>query len=173
MKHLFKSYSVLFLLTILLSPQLKAQTGGQFSITQSVTANGGGKSDAGNFSVAGTSGQPVSGTDSAGGQFAVHGGFWQQFILLLAANVTVGGRVTTATGGGIANARVTLTGLSGASQSAVTNSFGYFRFPEVPSGETYIVGVTSREFQFANPTQIVFAAGDISDIIFIADLEER
>jgi hypothetical protein len=57
---------------------VSAQTGGNYQITQSVIASGGGQnSTGGNFSLDGTIGQPIAGTVSTGSSFSVSGGFWQ------------------------------------------------------------------------------------------------
>ncbi len=83
-----------------------------------------------------------------------------------AAQVSVGGRVTNSQGRGIARARVTLTGASGAPHTAFTNAFGYFRFEEVAAGETYIVEVRHKRHQFA--PQVVTVNEAISDLNFMA-----
>lgn len=53
-----------------------SQSGGLFEITKSVIAGGGGNSAGGIFNLDGTTGQCVAGTTSAGGVFALAGGFW-------------------------------------------------------------------------------------------------
>ncbi|MDM7923114.1 MAG: hypothetical protein QUS14_12510 [Pyrinomonadaceae bacterium] len=53
-----------------------AQSGGNFSITKSVIAGGGGSASGGNFSVNGTIGQAVAGGPSTGGSFSLQSGFW-------------------------------------------------------------------------------------------------
>ncbi len=50
-------------------------SGGDYEVTRSVIASGGGVSSGGGFSLQGTVGQPQSGT-STGGEFAMRGGFW-------------------------------------------------------------------------------------------------
>jgi hypothetical protein len=65
-----------------------------------------------------------------------------------AAGATVTGRVTSTNGYGIRNAIVALTGSSGQSFTARTNSFGYFRIDDVPSGSTYIATVKAKGFIF-------------------------
>lgn len=70
-----------------------------------------------------------------------------------AANVSVAGRVVTANGYGVRNARVTLTGQNGAILTAISNSFGYYRFDRVASGETYVLNATARRYSF-NPRTI-------------------
>jgi len=166
-QNLFLAVSVLVSLSVTLS----AQTGGQFAITQSVTAGGGASSAGGNFAVTGTNAQPNAGDNSGGGQFAVESGFWQPFFAPTAAAVSVSGRVTTGGGGGIANVRVVMTDQSGVSRTAVSNSFGNFRFSQVAAGEIYVFTVHSRRYQFGVPSQILWVADHVSDLLFIADLK--
>ncbi len=85
-----------------------------------------------------------------------------------AASVSVGGRVLTSGGRGIARARVSITNQSGETRTAISNLFGYFRFDDVEAGQTYIIGVRSKRYQFANPTQVVFVSDEITDLIFNA-----
>ena len=158
------------LFAILLLPSfITAQTGGQFAITQTVIAGGGAESSGGNFGVVGTTAQATAGTDSGSGQFAVKGGFWQAFFAPTAAQVSVGGRVLTANGAGIRNARVTMTDQNGQTQIAATSTFGYFRFQEVAVGEVYVFTVHSKRFTFSNGTRILLVSEEISDMVFIAD----
>ena len=72
-----------------------------------------------------------------------------------AAAVEIGGRVTTADGRGIFDARIALTGVDGRTRYARSNPFGYYRFSDVAVGETYIVAVSHKRFQFAQPVQIL------------------
>jgi subtilisin family serine protease len=83
------------------------------------------------------------------------------------ASVTVGGRVTTAEGRGIRNARVTMTDRSGYTRTVVTNPLGYYRFTEVPSGESYVFSVISKKFSFASQFRTI--TEDAMDINFTAD----
>ena len=160
------------LFCVLLMPILAAaQTGGQFAITQSVIAGGGANSAGGNFGVTGTNAQPSAGVNSTGGQFGVTGGFWQPFFAPTAALVSVSGRVTMANGIGIANVRVLMTNQTGASATAVTNTFGNFSFAEVPAGEIYVFTVQSRRYNFSVPSQVLSVTDNVSDLIFIADLK--
>lgn len=86
-----------------------------------------------------------------------------------AANVTVGGRVTTANGQGISRAQVSLTDPNGNLRTVLTNSFGYFSFDGVPVGETYVFTVRSKRFTFTNPTQVRSITEAADDINFTAD----
>lgn len=85
-----------------------------------------------------------------------------------AARVAVGGRVLTADGRGITNVRVTITDQAGTSRSALTSSFGYFRFDDVEAGQIYIIGVRSKIYQFENPEQVVFVGDEITGLTFNA-----
>ncbi|MDQ4122259.1 MAG: carboxypeptidase regulatory-like domain-containing protein [Acidobacteriota bacterium] len=84
-----------------------------------------------------------------------------------AASVSVDGRVTTADGRGIRNALVTLAAPNGETRTALTGAFGYYRFTDVRAGETYVLTVVSKRFQFA--PQVVSVAGDINELNFTAN----
>jgi len=85
-----------------------------------------------------------------------------------AANVSVSGRVLTSQGQGIRNAGVTLTDANGTTRTAITSSFGYYRFDEVEVGQTYVVTVRSKRFQFSNPTQVITLMDVLTDLNFAA-----
>jgi len=77
----------------------------------------------------------------------------------------ISGRVLTPFGEGISNARVTLTSTTGRSRSVVSNGFGYYRFASLQTGETYTIGVSSKQHSFSQLT--ISASGQITtqDII--------
>lgn len=91
-----------------------------------------------------------------------------EFMAPTAANVSVGGRVLTSQGYGIRNARVTLTNSNGATRTAITSGFGYYRFDEVAVGQTYVVAVRSKRYRFASDTQVLSVNDEITDLIFTA-----
>lgn len=72
-----------------------------------------------------------------------------------AASVPIGGRVT-ANGFGVPKARVSIINTTGEVRTVLTNPFGYYRFEEVSVGETYIVSVYSKRYNFAPQTINVF-----------------
>ncbi len=84
-----------------------------------------------------------------------------------AASVSVGGRVFSGKGRGVANARVTLTDTNGATRLALTNAFGYYRFETVAAGETYIFMATHKRYQF--PTQVVSVTEELTELNFTAE----
>ena len=84
-----------------------------------------------------------------------------------AATANVGGRVLAANGQGIANARITITDSTGNSQTISTNSFGYYMFSQVLAGDTYVLTIRHKRYNFSQPTQIVSVSNDRDDINFI------
>jgi hypothetical protein len=165
MTNRFYLAAIMFCLAI----STAAQSGGQFAIGKSVVAGGGQSSTGGQFSIDATSGQTIAGQKAAGGAFSLHAGFWNpdQFVPT-AAEVTVGGLVRTASGRGIRNVRVTMTDANGASRTAVTGTFGYFRFTGVPAGEIYTFTATAKRYQFTEPSQVLNVVDDVENLSFVA-----
>jgi hypothetical protein len=64
------------------------------------------------------------------------------------ANVVISGRVLNSGGFGIRAARVFLTA-GGATRAVVTNSFGYYTFESVPSGQTINMDAKAKGYTFA------------------------
>ena len=89
-----------------------------------------------------------------------------QLLVPNAASASISGKVLTPTGRGLANAVVTMTNQNGQSISTRTSSFGYYRFDEVQSGETYIISVASRRYQFAS--QVVNVSESLDELNFVA-----
>ena len=148
---------------------ISAQTGGDFTITQSVIASGGNQqTTGGTFSVDGTTGQSVAGNALVGAPFAVTSGFWNFTPLApSAATASVGGRILAANGIGIRNVIITLTNASGGEIRVTRSSgFGYYRFDEIPVGETYILTVRSKRFMFLPDTRIVTLLDELTDVDF-------
>ncbi|MGI8640917.1 MAG: LamG-like jellyroll fold domain-containing protein [Pyrinomonadaceae bacterium] len=85
-----------------------------------------------------------------------------------AASVTVSGRVVTTKGRGIFRAQVSLTDSGGETQRVYTNPFGYYRFEDVPAGETYILNIYHKHYQFENPTQVLNVNDEMENVNFTA-----
>jgi hypothetical protein len=83
-----------------------------------------------------------------------------------AANVSVSGRVMRPDGYGVSHAIVVLTDVNGVARTVRTSSLGYYTFDQVPSGETYVVGVSSKQYQF--DTQTISVASELSNVDFTA-----
>ena len=94
------------------------------------------------------------------------GGFAVKPLVVTAAASSVEGRVLTQSGRGVSRAVVYLTDRTGEKRAALTNPFGYFRFNDVPSGENYIVSVSSKRFSFS--AQNINVVNQINELIFTA-----
>lgn len=82
------------------------------------------------------------------------------------ASVFVKGRVLSQTGRGISGAIVTLTNQAGISQTVKTNPFGYFVFNEIEVGQSYIITVSSKQYQFSQ--QVLSVNGNVEELSIIA-----
>ncbi|MGH9948332.1 MAG: hypothetical protein ACRD6X_14210, partial [Pyrinomonadaceae bacterium] len=71
-------FAILISLCLFVSEALftAAQSGGDFVVSKSVIAGGGGRTAGGTFTVDGTVGQSLAGTTSTGGSFNLQSGFW-------------------------------------------------------------------------------------------------
>ena len=90
-----------------------------------------------NITITNPDGQSVTGT----GIFTI--------LAPTAAPVSISGRVVTSTGRSISNVIVTLTDSHGGSTSVRTNTFGFYSFNNVQSGEAYVLTATARLYHFA------------------------
>ncbi len=84
----------------------------------------------------------------------------------LLENVSVSGRVMSAGGNGVRNARVTITDSNGTVRTAITGTFGYYSFDNVAAGATYTIAATSGRYTFTPQTLQI--NGNIADINFMA-----
>lgn len=106
--------------------------------------------------------------DDAGGDIGTMSGGWCLNIAVpSAANVPISGRVLSATGQPVSMARVTLSDASGNPRVAITNPFGYYRFDDVASGLTYIIGVSSKQYQFS--PRVITVNDAVNDLDIMAD----
>jgi CSLREA domain-containing protein len=100
--------------------------------------------------------------NAAGGDGSDIGGFEVQ--APTAALVSVTGRVLTGSGG-LSNAIVVLTDAVGNTRTTTTGSFGYYRFDNLAAGQTVVVSVVSKRFQFT--PQVVSVNDNIADLNFV------
>ncbi|MDQ4120665.1 MAG: carboxypeptidase-like regulatory domain-containing protein [Acidobacteriota bacterium] len=82
-----------------------------------------------------------------------------------ASSVSVSGRIMSGRRV-ISNARVFLTNQNGETKTALTNSFGYYRFGDVQAGGTYVLNVSSKRYNFS--PQVITINEEMSDLNFIA-----
>lgn len=88
-----------------------------------------------------------------------------------AVAASISGRAVTANGNGIGNVNVSLVRANGEVFRAVTGSFGYYRFENLPVGETYILNVASKRFSFPNPTRVITLTDELTNEDFIAAVQ--
>ena len=116
------------------------------------------------------------------GQNRLIDGFTQQFALFVdigafeklaptAANVSISGRVFSPYNRGLSNAVVTLTDSNGQIRTTRTSSFGYFRFDEIEAGQTVIIGVRSKRFQF--DSQVVAVNEQLDGLNFVPTVQGK
>jgi len=83
-----------------------------------------------------------------------------------AAMASISGRVITTNGTGIKNALITLSNSAGATRTAISNSFGYYRFDDIEAGKTYVINASSKRFEFSNPTRVLDVSEDLNEVDF-------
>jgi hypothetical protein len=89
--------------------------------------------------------------------------------LVTAAPAAINGRVMSADGRAIAKVWVRLTGGPFLEpRSALTSSFGYYTFENLPTGETYILTVSSKIYTFSAASRVINLQEDVSDADFVA-----
>jgi hypothetical protein len=129
-----------------------------------------------NFSLTPFAGQTIrirfstvaTGNGDGPGQIDIDSVSVQSPALPTASNVSVGGRVLTDEGAGISRVSVTLTNGAGVSRSVTTNTFGYYNFDAVASGETYIIEVNNKKYLFTNSPRVVSVQNNLTDVDFVA-----
>ena len=173
-------FAVIALVILIFALSARAQTnavqpssGGSFTLEKQVVAGGGSQMQQASINQSATAGQTVAGYKSSGGNFSLYSGFWTpESFAPTAANVVVGGQIKTADGRGIKNVPVTITFPDGQTRTALSSSFGYYRFAEIPAGEIYLFRVAAKRFTFAQSSQARQISEDTQDIDFIADAGE-
>lgn len=110
--------------------------------------------------------------DDADGDAGTIAGGWDLFItpnFTTAATSDITGRVVDSTGRGISNTRLSIVdSFTGEIRTVQTNPFGYYRVPELISGNAYIISVEHKRYTFQENTRVLQLTGDL-EIQFIAD----
>jgi hypothetical protein len=114
------------------------------------------------FRILGTGGTGAAGT------FRVDN-FQVQAMGVSAASVSIGGRVTNASGYGLSGVTISLSGGTMAEPVyARTSPFGYYSFEGIEAGQTYILTVSSKRYTFNPPNRIIDAQDSVSDANFVS-----
>lgn len=162
------NYFILFVALSLFVISSNAQSGGSYQITQSVIAAGGQNSTGGSFSLDGTIGQTLAGEDSTGSMFSVSSGFWLPQLAPTAAAVSISGRIMTGGGRGIRNVSIILTNsATGENRFVRSSAFGFYRFEDVTVGQSYILTVNAKRFQFNPNTRFINLFESLTDANFV------
>lgn len=110
--------------------------------------------------------------DDADGDAGTISGGWTLTITPLtvtAAPASITGLVADENGRGISGVRVRITdSVSGETRVITTNPFGYYRIPDLGSGNTYLVTAEHKRYTFINNPRVVQLFDD-QDIQFIAE----
>jgi Carboxypeptidase regulatory-like domain len=83
-----------------------------------------------------------------------------------ASDVSISGRVSTSNGRGIRGAEVVLLTSDGAVHKTRTKTFGEFDFDGIPSGQTVVISVNSKNHTFAS--QVISLQDDALGLVFVA-----
>lgn len=83
---------------------------------------------------------------------------------ITAANASIGGQVTNQTGRAVSKASVEIIDQQGERRRTLTNTFGYYNFDDVQTGQTYIVRVKSKK---SSVERVVTVNDSISDLDFV------
>ena len=95
----------------------------------------------------------------------ITGGWGLEFLGASAAGVTISGRVTTPDGRGLRNAQVTIIDSQGFARTVRTTSFGSYRFDDVETGASYVIGVNAKRYRFESRLLQVFDS--LADVDFV------
>lgn len=80
---------------------------------------------------------------------------------------SISGRVMTAQGQGVSNARVILTDKAGVSRTIISNGFGLYQFGKVRTGEAYTISVESRARVFTPVT--IDVSNNLTNVDIVAE----
>jgi len=139
-----------------------------YTLQRQIIANGGGTMSSPEYTLDSTIGITTAGEQQGSENENAHVGFWFHEVAPTAANVSISGRVTTASGQGIPGAFLVLTDTVGLKKTVLTGAFGYYRFDNVESGQAFVLSISAKQRHFANPSIMLQTGDEIRDLDFIA-----
>ena len=109
-------------------------------------------------------------TNAGGGQAISHLAFcFEPFTGPTAAPASILGRVMNSYGRGVYGARVMLFDVStGTAKYSITNTFGYYRFDDLPVGDLYELSVAHKRYKFSNSSLPFTLEADLMGMDFVA-----
>ncbi len=90
-----------------------------------------------------------------------------------AAAASVEGRILTADGRGIRSVQVHLVEADGTTHTALSSSFGYYRFDDIAAGQAVVVSGSSNRFTFPEPVRLVMLKDNVAGFDFVAEPEGK
>ena len=90
--------------------------------------------------------------------------------VILAANVSISGRVSDNNGRSLSRVVIRVTTASGAMHSAITNNFGYFTVEGLEAGETIFVQAFHKQYSFV--TQVLTPNNDVAGLNITGEANE-
>ncbi len=160
------------LVIIALPDQTSSQSsGGTFQITNSVVANGGGKSSDGNsngLAHESTMGENAAGTLLRNPPYSQKGGYAAASLGLApsAAPGAISGQVTTNNGAPLGGVVIALSGLRTA--RTITNASGFYSFSDIETGGFYSVVPLRANYSFSPASRAFSLVGNKTDATFTA-----
>ncbi len=85
-----------------------------------------------------------------------------------AGMVDVGGRVRDSRGRGISRVLIIMTDGVGVVHTTYTTLFGYYTFTDIQVGNTFILEVKAKRYNFTQPTQVISLSGESRTVNFTA-----
>ena len=86
------------------------------------------------------------------------------------APASIAGRTQYADGVGVGSVQIVMTRVSdGTLWTALSNAFGYFSFQGIPTGQTYVLTISTKRHRFPIETQTINLTDDVTGIVFIAE----
>lgn len=86
-----------------------------------------------------------------------------------AGPVSIGGRVLTSNSAPLRNAKVALVDAQGTVYFTRTSSLGKYRFDDIPAGQTLVVSISSKRYNFL--PRVIMAEDNIIDLDFMPESE--
>jgi hypothetical protein len=144
------------------SAYVYVRNGNVWTEQKQLIASDGAQSDNFGFSVA------ISGNKIFVGAYQANFGMAndQGAAYVFISKVSLGGRIMTAGGYGVAKATVQITLANGETRYTLTTPFGYYRFDEIEADQTVTVSVISKQFQFT--PQTVTLSNNLTNVDFMA-----
>jgi hypothetical protein len=172
-KNSRRAFSVFTTLTLIVAGciPLSAQSGGNFQITNSVIAAGGGESrDVVNnrFGHQSTVGEHATGPLLQNPPYSQTAGFWASQIDLspTASAASISGRILTSDGVPLAGASINLSGARTA--QAITDGNGTYTFADLEVGGFYTVTPARANYSFNPSSRSLSLLGNMTDAVFAA-----